>query len=119
MELDAAVLSLAVHPEKDAPGRALDRAAVDGSGLVGDRPKKRPVHVVGRGHTGVRANIVLDVADEELQELVGRDTRLGGVVLRLTQRPSNCPGVYADVVATGEVAVGDRARLAGSDTGKP
>ncbi|WP_040160746.1 MOSC domain-containing protein [Mobilicoccus massiliensis] len=103
------VLSLAVYPEKDAPGRSLAEARVDVEGLDGDRRKKRPVHVVGRENDPdvTRANIFLDVSDEDLQQLVGEELHVGRVLLRVTELPKNCPGVYADVLRTGTVSVGD------------
>ena len=104
------VLTLAVYPEKDAPGRPLARARIEAEGLEGDRRKKRPVHVVGRENDPdvTRANIFLDVADEDLQELVGEEMRIGTAVLRVTELPTHCPGVYAEVVRAGTVGVGDR-----------
>lgn len=38
---------------------------------------------------------------------VGRRLRVGDAVLLLTRTPRRCLGVYADVLVTGEVAVGD------------
>ncbi|WP_313566402.1 hypothetical protein [Mobilicoccus sp.] len=104
------VLSLAVYPEKDAPGRSLSHARIEAEGLEGDRRKKRPVHVVGRENNPdvARANIVLDVADEDLQELVGEQVHIGTAVLLVTELPKHCPGVYAEVVRAGTVEVGDR-----------
>lgn len=104
------VLALAVYPEKGAPGQSLSTAQVRSEGFEGDRPKKRPVHLVGRDESPdvTRANVFLDVADEDLQGAVGEQVRLGQVVLRVTELPKNCPGVYAEVVRTGVVKVGDR-----------
>ncbi|WP_141631165.1 hypothetical protein [Mobilicoccus pelagius] len=104
------VLILAIYPEKDAPGRSLQKARIETEGLEGDRRKKRAVHLVGRGHQPevTRANVFLDVADEELQNVVGQEVRLGTALLRVTELPKNCPGVYAEVVRPGVVAAGDR-----------
>lgn len=106
----AAVLSLAVYPVKDVPGRPLTQAQVEAEGLEGDRRKKRPVHLVGQGFDSdtVRANVFLDVPDDALQGLVGSEVRLGTCVLRITEIPSACPGVYAEVLRPGQVKVGDR-----------
>ncbi|GMA39670.1 hypothetical protein [Mobilicoccus caccae] len=103
------VLSMAVYPEKAAPGRPLTTAQVGTEGLEGDRRKKRPVHLVGRENDpdSTRANFFLDVSDVDLQRLVGEEVHVGRVVLRFTEVPKNCPGVYADVVRAGVVNVGD------------
>ena len=67
------------------------RARIEAEGLEGDRRKKRPVHVVGRENDPdvTRANIFLDVADEDLQELVGEEMRIGTAVLRVTELPTH------------------------------
>jgi MOSC domain-containing protein len=60
-----------------------------------------------------RANVVLDLADGEDLETtwVGREVHLGEAVLRVTQTPKHCLGVYAEVVRPGRVAVDDEVRV--------
>ncbi|WP_168581409.1 MOSC domain-containing protein [Gephyromycinifex aptenodytis] len=111
LEQDVAgrVLTLAIYPEKQAPGRLLTEARIETEGLQGDRRKKRPVHLVGREEDpeSTRANIFLDMPDAELQRAVGRRVRLGTAMLEITEVPSACPGVYASVVRVGVVNTGD------------
>ena len=60
-----------------------------------------------------RANVTVEL--DEGQDLetawVGRQVQLGEAVLRVSQRPRNCLGVYAEVVRPGRVAVDDEVRL--------
>jgi len=60
-----------------------------------------------------RANVVVDLAaDQELEtSWVGREVVLGEAVLRVSQTPKHCLGVYAEVVRPGRVAVDDEVRL--------
>jgi hypothetical protein len=61
-----------------------------------------------------RANVLLALAEDAPSErdLVGRDLLVGDeVVLRLTQRPDHCLGVYAEVVRPGQVRAGDEVRV--------
>lgn len=104
----ARVQMLAIYPVKDEPGRLLDRVDIEAQGLAGDRRKKRPVHVVAADETPetIRANVFLDMTPEQVVALVGSRVRLGDAVLAVTEVPSNCPGVYAEVVQPGAVAVG-------------
>lgn len=53
-----------------------------------------------------RANLLLTL-DEDERTWVGRDLRIGEVVLRVTRMPRHCLGVYADVVTPGVVHAGD------------
>lgn len=105
----ARVTTLAVYPIKERPGDRLRSVFVEPEGLQGDRPKKRPVHVVGREETPdtTRANIFLDASNDELQALVGTRLAIGDeCVLTITEIPKNCPGVYADVTRFGVIALG-------------
>lgn len=108
------VRDLAIYPVKDEPGQRLTDAQIEPEGLAGDRRKKRPVHLVGAGETPqtTRANVFLDVSDDEVGALLRRTVRLGDAELLITERPSGCPGVYAVVVTPGRVAVGDRLSIA-------
>jgi uncharacterized protein YcbX len=60
-----------------------------------------------------RANVVVDLGEGQDPETswVDREVLLGEAVLRVSQRPKNCLGVYAEVVRPGRVAVGDEVRL--------
>ncbi|AKT51787.1 hypothetical protein [Arsenicicoccus sp. oral taxon 190] len=102
-----------VYPVKGEPGRSLRQAVLTDSGLVGDRAKKRPLLVAtSRQADGdLRANLVVDMTDEELDGLQGQELRIGDVVVRLGARPSACDGLYAETVQGGDVLVGDRARV--------
>jgi uncharacterized protein YcbX len=66
-----------------------------------------------------RANVVVDLGEGQDLETawVGREVQLGEAVLRVTQRPKNCLGVYAEVVRPGRVAVDDEVRLRPSTAG--
>lgn len=105
----AKVVLVAVYPVKDRPGDRLRSCFVEPEGLQGDRPKKHPVHIVGSEETPdtTRANIFLNVPGEDLPGLVGRTLAIGDeCVVRVTRIPSGCPGVYAEPVRFGVVAVG-------------
>ncbi|AKU16873.1 hypothetical protein [Luteipulveratus mongoliensis] len=105
------VVHLAIYPEKGAPGVDLSTVAVEQEGLAGDRRKKAAIHLVTMPDMDQddppRANIVVDTAGTDLESLVGQQLQLGTVTLGVTQRPSNCPGIYADVIRPGQVSVGD------------
>ena len=59
-----------------------------------------------------RANLVLALADDQDERTwVGRQLRIGSVVLAITRTPKHCLGVYADVRHAGELAVGDAVLL--------
>lgn len=59
-----------------------------------------------------RANLVLDLAGDELETAwVGRELQVGDVVLRISKQPKHCLGVYADVVRPGTLEVGADVRL--------
>ncbi|HZI97350.1 MAG TPA: MOSC N-terminal beta barrel domain-containing protein [Actinomycetales bacterium] len=84
------------------------------------------VHVVSHGAEAAedapdgcdpdpRANLVLDLDDGPGGERgwVGRTLAVGGARLRVTRTPKHCLGVYAEVLAPGDVTVGDAVRLVG------
>ena len=50
-----------------------------------------------------KANVVLDVDTATLDGLVGRVVRIGECTLTVTQKPSQCAGVYAEVLEPGTV----------------
>lgn len=60
-----------------------------------------------------RANVVVDLGEgQELEtSWVGREVQLGEALLRVSQTPKNCLGVYAEVVRPGRVAVDDEVRV--------
>lgn len=115
--MDASVTNLLVYPESGAPGQELDSFEMTPSGPEGNRAKKNAVHLVSVDEyvaTHPRANVVLDVEAETLRELVGRLIRVGDCILKVTRQPSNCPGVYAEVVEPGTVRVEDHLLVAES-----
>lgn len=101
---------------------ALGRPAHLAAARAGD-PGVAPVHVVsaqalaraaagqvpeGCSPEDPRANLVLSLAEgEDERSWVGRQVRIGDVVLEVTRTPKHCLGVYADVRHAGELAVGD------------
>ena len=91
------------HPLRTAAAR------VEAEGLAGDRRKKQPVHIVGAEETPetTRANVFVTAPSAELTELLGRQLRLGGATLLVTQIPTGCVGIYAGVVEAGDVGIGD------------
>ena len=108
--MNAAVSSLFIYPDSDAPGQQLDSVEITPTGPAGNRAKKNAVHLVSAAdyvETHPKANVVLDMDASVLVGLVGRTVRLGDCTLRVTRAPSQCAGVYADVVEPGEVAVDD------------
>ena len=105
-----AVTSIRIFPVSGEPGRSLRTVEVGVEGLAGDRRKKSPVHLVSSAEPdaeSVRANLVVDLAPEQLEAALGRVLPAGSVRLRLTAIPSGCPGVYATVETPGVVSVGD------------
>jgi MOSC domain-containing protein YiiM len=115
--MDASVTNLLVYPESGEPGQELDSFEMTPGGPEGNRAKKNAVHLVSVDEyvaTHPRANVVLDVEAETLRDLVGRVIRVGECVLKVTRQPSNCPGVYAEVVEPGRVRVEDHLLVAES-----
>ncbi len=109
--MDATVSSLFIYPDSESTGQELDSVMIGPAGPEGNRSKKHAVHLVSAEEfveSHPKANIVLDVDTEVLLSLVGSVLRLGECTLNVTTRPSQCAGVYADVVEPGEVNVMDR-----------
>lgn len=99
-----------VFPVKDAPGRRLNQGTVTACGVIGDRPKKRALLVTSSEdmmNDEPRSNLVVDVPSDTLARATGHEMHIGDVVVRLGRQPSECPGLYAEVVRTGDVLVGD------------
>jgi hypothetical protein len=102
-------LAAADGPRGDAAVHLVSRQAVDRAG-TGHVP-------AGCSAEDPRANLVMALhPDGDERTWVGRELRVGEVVLRLTRLPKHCLGVYAEVVAPGLVRVGDEVRL---DDGGP
>jgi hypothetical protein len=85
-----------------------------------------PVHLVSRGAVAraaagevpegcsaddPRANLLLDLPEDDERTWVGRTLRIGTVELRVTRTPKHCLGVYADVVTPGAISTGDAVLL--------
>ncbi|MDC5695729.1 MOSC domain-containing protein [Intrasporangium calvum] len=108
--MPAKVSSLFIYPDSDEPAQELESVDMTPTGPKGNRSKKHAVHIVSAEEyvgTHPKANIVLDIETEALFSLVGSVIRLGDCTLTISKRPSHCPGVYAEVVEPGEVAVDD------------
>ena len=103
-ELSAAV-GRAVHlaPLPPQPGVApvhlVSRQAIDRAAL-GEVPE-------GCSADDPRANLLLDLPDDDERTWVGRTVTLGDAVLEVTRTPKHCLGVYAEVRHAGRVTVGD------------
>ena len=54
-----------------------------------------------------RANVLLDLPDDDERTWVGRTVRIGSAELHITRTPKHCLGVYAEVRRPGEITVGD------------
>ena len=74
--------------------QAIERAA------AGDVPE-------GCSAEDPRANVLLDLPDDDERSWVGRTIRIGAAELHITRTPKHCLGVYAEVRQPGQVAVGD------------
>ncbi len=96
-------------PVTGEPGLDHAAAAVGPDGLEGDRRKKAPVHVVSseEARFDTRANLFVTLPTSELASAVGSVLAVGEVELGVTAKPSNCPGVYAEVRRPGTVRLGD------------
>src|SRR5262245_61753127 len=108
--MNATVSSLHIYADSDAPGQELDSVEITPRGPKGNRSKEHAVHLVAVEEyveTHPKANIVIDVDPSVLEDLVGKVIRLGDCTLTVTQKPSQCAGVYAEVVEPGEVSVDD------------
>jgi uncharacterized protein YcbX len=81
-----------------APVHLVSRQAIARAAL-GDVPE-------GCSAEDPRANLLLDLDDDE-RGWVGREVRIGDVVLEVTRTPKHCLGVYAEVRRGGAVSVGD------------
>ena len=78
--------------------QAVDRAA------LGDVPD-------GCSADDPRANLLLDLPEDDERTWVGRRISVGDVVLEVTRTPKHCLGVYAEVRRGGVVTVGDTVLL--------
>jgi uncharacterized protein len=58
-----------------------------------------------------RANVLLDLADEDERGWVGRTVHIGDAELVVTRLPKHCLGVYAEVRRPGGISVGDAVLL--------
>jgi hypothetical protein len=100
----------AIHtfPVRGEAGVEHDRVRVDATGLVGDRPKKAAVSLVGADAPATRANLVLDAPTDQVEALDGSVVRIGEVLLAVQLTGTSCPGLYAAVGEAGSIGVGDR-----------
>ena len=99
----------AIHtfPVRGEAGVEHDTVQVGEAGLVGDRPKKAAVSLVGADAPATRANLVLDAPTEQVEALDGSVVRIGGVLLAVQLTGTSCPGLYAAVGEPGSIRVGD------------
>ncbi|MGG5258779.1 hypothetical protein [Phycicoccus avicenniae] len=101
------VRSIHTFPERRAAGHEHEQADVRADGLVGDRPKRAAVSVVGNDSPHTRANLVLDAPTAQVEALTGRVVRVGDVVLAVEATGNACAGLYGAVGRSGTVRVGD------------
>jgi uncharacterized protein len=110
-EAIGAALGRPVRLEPAAGGAAADVAAVH---LVSrqaiDRAAAGEVPE-GCSADDPRANLLLDLPDDDERGWVGRRLVIGDVVLEVTRTPKHCLGVYAEVRRGGVVTVGDEVLL--------
>jgi hypothetical protein len=122
---DLALTGDPVRPRLTTPdGTALaDFVGVAGARLAvvaGGARQVAPVHLVstrqrlapGAGDSS-RANLVVEFGADEPDPdgLVGLRCSIGGVVLRLGDRPRHCAGLFAAVETDGVLRVGDEVRV--------
>ena len=111
-----AVTALWIYPVKDEPGVSLPTVKLETEGLAGDRRKKAALHLVcavEAAEEKPRANLILDTTADQLSSLIDHRMVLGTAEIKITGKPSNCPGVYATVLQPGTISVGDRLEPSG------
>ncbi|CCH75986.1 hypothetical protein BN12_100015 [Nostocoides japonicum T1-X7] len=102
------VTQIHTYPVKGQPGTDLDECVVEAEGMAGDRRKKAALHLVAKSDAATtRANLVVDISADALRSFIGARLRVGDIVVGITGSARNCPGVYAEVVTSGEVHLGD------------
>ena len=101
------VVTIRTFPVHGAPGVDHVRVQVGETGLVGDRPKKAAVSLVGTDAPATRANLVLDAPTELVEALAGTQVRIGGALLAVRVTGTSCPGLYAAVDEAGSIGLGD------------
>ena len=118
--MDATVSSLYIYPDSDSPAQELDSVQFTETGPEGNRAKKHAVHLIAADdyiETHPKANVVLDIDGDTLAALVGKLVRLGEATIRVTRRPAECLGVYAEVIEPGEVSLDDKLLVAEESPG--
>lgn len=101
------VRAILTYPEKRGPAVGHAAVRVEEGGLVGDRPKRAAVSLVGADSPETRANLVLDAPTAAVESLDGRVVRIGGALLAVGATGNHCAGLYAAVGRAGTVRVGD------------
>jgi len=104
------VLAIHTFPVRGEAGVEHTSVQVGETGLLGDRPKKAAVSLVGSDAPATRANLVLDVPTERVEALDGSVVRIGEVLLAVQSTGNSCPGLYASVGDPGSIRVGDSVR---------
>ncbi len=102
------VLAIHTFPVRGEAGIEHASVQVDHTGLVGDRPKKAAVSLVGSDAPATRANLVLDTPTDRVEALDGSVVRIGEVLLAVQLTGTSCPGLYGAVGEPGSIRVGDR-----------
>ncbi len=101
------VLAIRTFPVRGEPAVAHASVQVGERGLIGDRPKKAAVSLVGADSPDTRANLVLDAPTQRVEALDGAVLRIGKVVLAVQVTGTTCRGLYAAVGEPGSIRVGD------------
>jgi uncharacterized protein YcbX len=101
------VVAIRTFPVHGEAGVDHPRVQVGEAGLVGDRPKRAAVSLVGTDAPATRANLVLDAPTELVESLAGTQVRIGGALLAVRATGTSCPGLYAAVSEAGSIGVGD------------